>query len=48
MKQYEMQVLANQTVYVSAKNKRQARVKARKKFMKNPGRLEMYIIMEID
>lgn len=43
MKHYYAQVLANQDVWVTAKNKAEARKKIRAKFLKNPGRLEMEI-----
>jgi len=42
MKRYEIQVLANQTIYVSAKNQREARKKATQMFKRRPGKLEMY------
>ena len=43
MKRYYAQVLANQDVWVSAKNKREARKKIIAKFKRSPGKLEMEI-----
>lgn len=41
MKRYQCEVYAQRTIHVSAKNKREARVKARKRFKKNPGIYEI-------
>lgn len=46
MKMYEIQILANKTVVVSATSLRDARKRAKRKFKANPGRLEMYITVE--
>ena len=43
MKRYYSQVLANQDVWVMAKNKREARKKIIAKFKRNPGKLELNI-----
>jgi len=43
MKTYYAQVLANQDVWVKAKNKAEARKKIRERFKKFPGKLEMNI-----
>jgi hypothetical protein len=46
MKRYYAQVLANQDVRASAKNRREARKKIIAKFKKNPGRAEIVDIIE--
>ena len=46
MKMYEIEVYAQKTIVVSASNEVDARKKARIKFLKNPGRLDMEDIRE--
>lgn len=46
MKRYQIEVYAQKTIVVSARNKAEARKKARIKFLKNPGRLDMEDIRE--
>jgi hypothetical protein len=48
MKRYYAQVLANQDVFVQARNKKEARTKIIAKFKKNPGRLQIDDILEAD
>ncbi len=48
MKIFEAQVLANKSLYVKGKNWSEAKQKARKLFMKKPGKLEIIKIQEVD
>lgn len=47
-KTYYAQVLANQDVWVKAKNKREARKKIIESFKKRPGKLEIDDIEEVE
>jgi hypothetical protein len=40
-KWYQIEVYAQKTIHVKAKNRREAKKKARVKFRKNPGKLDM-------
>lgn len=46
MKRYQIEVYAQKTIVVSARNVREAKQKAKAKFLKNPGRLDMDDIRE--